>query len=448
MIEMLHAMVAEMRRMRIPVATSDVVSATRALGVADLGDREALRESLACCLAKSLEHRQAFDLIFQLWFADSGQPGRSLRDLSADALREVLLDALADRNRTLLRQIAAESVDRYAQIVPGRAVAGTYYIFRTMQGLGVDSLEEDLEALGRADADGAAGVIARATREQRATQAVTELERIVESEVRSRLVADRGPDAVAATLRSPLPEDIDFLTASAATIDRMSEIVQPLGTKLGRLLTAKQRAGAHRRIDIRATIRQSLSTGGAPVTLRYLPPQPPKPRLVVLADISGSVASFAAFALQLTHALRGRFASLRSFVFVDAAHEVSDLVGATRAIVDTTHHINTERRGIRFDGHSDYGSAFVTFTDDYPGAVDARTTVLVLGDARTNYRDPRTDSLRAIRERAANLYWLNPERTARWDDGDSAMSLYAEHCDTAVECRTVRQLEAFVTGLG
>lgn len=449
MIDTVYSMATEMRRMRIPVATSDLISAMKSLTVIDLADRESVRESLAACLSKSRDYRDTFDVLFDLYFSDEPlEDGRPLGALDDSALRDLLITGLSHRNRPVLREISAEAVDRYAKIQPGRAVAGTFYIFRTMRALAGDGLTDDVEAVDPTpQPTGATGLVSRAVRTQRADDAVAEFERIVESEVRRRLVAERGADDVAVSLRNPLPEDSDFLTASTEMIDRMSAVIEPLGRTLGRLLLERQRSATARQLDIRATIRDSLSTGGTPVTLRFLPPRPPKPRLVVIADISGSVASFASFALQLTYAVRGHFSSLRSFVFIDGVDEVSDLIAASGAITDTNRRINEERRGVWFDGHSDYGHALSSFAENHLAAVDNRTTILILGDARNNYRDSRSDSLERIQARAANVYWLNPERRVVWDDGDSIMREYAEHCDAVVECRTIRQLEAFISGL-
>lgn len=449
MIDTVYSMALEMRRMRIPIATSDLVSAMEALTLIDLTDRESVRESLATCLSKSRDYRDTFDALFDLYFGGAPiEDGRPLQALDDPALRVLLVTAMSHRNRGLLREIAAEAVDRHAKIQPGRAVAGTFYIFRTLRALDGDGLAHDIETADPTPrlAD-ATSLISRAARAERAQSKVSEFERIVESEVRRRLVAERGADDVAVSLRNPLPEDSDFLTASSETIERMSAVIEPLGRTLSRLLLEQQRSATGRRLDIRATIRESLSTGGTPVTLRFLPPQPAKPRLVVIADISGSVASFASFALQLTFAMRSQFSSLRSFVFIDGVDEVTDLIAGSRAITDTNRRINEERRGVWFDGHSDYGHALFSFTENHLSAVDNRTTVLILGDARNNYRDSRSDALEQIRARAANVYWLNPERRSVWDDGDSIMREYAEHCDAVVECRTIRQLDAFISAL-
>lgn len=448
MIDTVRALAAELRRVNVPVFTSDVILAARVLDVVPLDDRDVVRSALASCLAKGLDYRDTFDALFDLYFTSSPAPeNATLGDLDDDALRELLLVALRHGNKPLLRQIAAEAVTRHAGMEPGRAVAGTYYVFRTLRALDGDQLRERLAAASDTAPRGTLGALARRLREDHADAAATEFERIVESEVRTRLVADRGADAVAAVLRSPLPEDADFLTASVATIATMNEIVEPLARRLSRLLADESAARGRPRLDIRGTIRQSLSTGGSPVTLRYLPPDPLRPRLVVIADISGSVAAFAGFAMQLTFSLKTRFSSLRSFVFVDGIDEVTELIGAVRSIADTNRRITEDGLGVWADGHSDYGNALSAFAERHLDAVDHRTTVLILGDARNNYRDPRTDALDEIRRAASRVIWLNPERRALWADGDSVMRQYEEHVDAAHECRTVRHLESFVETL-
>lgn len=448
MIAAVHAMAEELRRIRIPVATSDLIDASLALDAVDLGDREGVRESLAACLVKSHAHRDAYDLLFDLYFGP-GTPGTdpALSRLADEELRDFLLRSLHHGNRQIVRQIAGELIERHAKIVPGRAVAGTIYIMRTQRAVRAEELRADLLRLEEHSPHDGVGRMALRAAEVRADRAALDFERILQSEIRRRLVEDRGADAVASTLRNPLPEDTDFLTASGDVIDRMEGVLEPLGRALGFALATKQRAHAPRYLDIRATIRRSISTGGAPVELRFRASRPPKPRLVVLADISGSVASFASFALQLTYALRSRFASVRSFVFVDGLSEVTDLVSTTSTIVDTTRRINDERRGYGPEGHSDYGNALRLFAEDHLSAVDGRTTVLILGDARNNYRDPRLDALDAVRQRAASVYFLNPEAKSMWNEGDSVADEYAEHCTGAFECRTIRELERFVSAL-
>lgn len=445
MIDRSHALADELRRMRVPVSTSDLISAAEALAVTDLTDRDAVREALAANFAKTAEHRDAFDLLFELYFAPSATAAPSFGTIDDEQLRLALDTALKHQNRHMLREIAATAVERYARIEPGRRAGGTFYILRTLQGLGV----AEMPAPDGRDAEPPhhLGTLGRELATHHARRAAEMFERIVESEVRRRLVADRGADAVAATLRHPLPEDADFLTASDRMIEQMVRVIAPLSQQLARQLARNGRSAPRRRLDIRRTIRASLSTGGIAVRLHLLPRRTTKPRLVIITDISGSVAGFAAFALQLIYALRARFTRFRAFVFADSLDEVTDLIAENTTITATTSRINSEGRGVRLDGRSDYGNALGEFAEQHLATLDNRTIVLILGDARSNYRDPHPDALKAIRARAGAVFWLNPESAALWNDGDAVTGVYAPHCDAVVECRTIRQLKAFVADL-
>jgi uncharacterized protein len=260
-------------------------------------------------------------------------------------------------------------------------------------------------------------------------------------------VADRGTDAVARTLRRPLPEDIDFLTAAATEVDQLRDVLQPLSRKLAAHIAARRKQRRRGTVDFRATMRDSLSTGGVPIEVRYHGPRPAKPELVILADISGSVAAFAAFTLQLTYAMRGQFSRVRCFVFVDGLDEVTSLLERARSLLDVTSEINRLGLGVWLDGRSDYGNAIETFWQAYGAVLRTRTTVLILGDARSNYHSPRAEVLGKIAGRAGHVFWLNPEPSTAWDSGDSVIGQYARHCDEVVECRNLRQLRAFVERL-
>ncbi|MGC1419326.1 MAG: VWA domain-containing protein, partial [Acidimicrobiales bacterium] len=209
-------------------------------------------------------------------------------------------------------------------------------------------------------------------------------------------------------------------------------------------LARKRRRRRRGPVDLRHTVRRSLSTGGVPIDLRFKPPRPSKPEIIVIADISGSVASFARFTLHLVHAISSQFSKVRSFVFVDGLDEVTSLFDGADDPSDAVARINSEADVIAFDGHSDYGRAFLTFHEHFADAVTMRTTILILGDARNNYHQAHAEVLADLRYRAKALYWLNPEPTSYWNSGDSIVNQYAPYCDRVIECRTLRQLEAFV----
>jgi uncharacterized protein with von Willebrand factor type A (vWA) domain len=452
----IEGLIAELRQVGLPISLSENVDAIESLGHVGLGDRELLKAALGVVLVKNKQHQAAFDMVFDLYFSlrsapeegDSmapatspgdgrgGAAGQTIASLDDGELSELLLRALQDRDGVMMRLIAALIVDRHAGIEPGRPVAGTYYLFRTMRAVDPDRL------LGRL-----AGPEPTRLDLEEYQSRLDRFRLLLESEIRKRLVADRGADAVARTLRQPLPEDVEFLNASRTELAALRAAIQPLARKLAARLAQKRRHRRRGALDFRRTFRRSLSTGGTLAEPIFRKPRPAKPELMVVADISGSVSSFAAFTLQLMFALRSEFARVRSYVFVDGLDEVTDVLDHAGDIAEATSRINSQGGGVWLDGRSDYGHALETFWERWGQQVKGRTTVILLGDARTNYHDPAEQVLQALGTRASHLYWLNPEPRAAWDSGDSVMSKYAPHCDGVYECRNIRQLKLFIEQL-
>jgi len=465
MLAALEGMIAELREIGVPISLSEKLDAIRSLQHLPLAERDGVKSALRAALVKSHDHELAFDALFDLYFSPSagriegsepaGQPaavnGRggagagSLGSIDDAGLTELLLAALRDGNDAMVRTIAGIFVDRHAAIEPGRPVAGTYYVFRTLRAVDPDKLRARL-VVADADPHEQSALLRRLQLDGHEAQ-MQRLRQAVEAEVRRRLVADRGAAAVARTLRHPLPEDVDFLTSSREQIVAMRSVVDPLTRRLGGRLAQKRRHRRRGTLDFRRTIRESLGTGGVPVDPVYRKPRPSKPELFVLADISGSVSTFAAFTLQLMFALRSQFSRVRSFVFVDGIDEVTEVLQQAPDVIDATRHINAMGSGVWLDGRSDYGHALESFWERWGEQVRRRTTVIVLGDARTNYHDPAEGVLKAVRQRAGHLFWLNPEPRAAWNSGDSVIASYQPFCDAVHECRNIRQLKHFVEEL-
>lgn len=481
MLTVVEGLIGELREVGLPVSTTEAIDAVRCLRHVDLGNRHDVRSALATTLVKSERHRAAFDTIFELYFAappatpdepdvdvpaadetsvdapthdrpTSGLrapgPGRSRFDMLTDEeLRELVIRALMNDDDLILQSLSRELVDRHARLLPGQPVAGTFAVFRTLRALEQEDLHQRLSEMGEGPTDAPGSELRQRLRRDRADDQVERLRQAVEAEVRRRLVADRGADAVALSLREALPEDVDFLTASTREIEALEELLRPLPEQLASAIARRRRHAGHRQLDFRRTVRSSMSTGGVPVEPKFRPPHPPKPELIVLADISGSVATFARFTLALTHAMRGAFRSVRSFVFVDGMDEVTALLADSTDIADAAERIDVSRAGILLDGRSDYGSAFRVFQERWAKQIGSRSIIIVLGDARSNYRRSSADSLADVTGRASATYWLNPERAVSWDTGDSLVSEYGKHCDAVFECRNVRQLQQFIQAL-
>jgi uncharacterized protein len=439
-----------------------------------LEDREALKYALGATLVKSSTHWRAFETAFEVYFSmrgsqfdiqagqsgdqgelglesfeDSDMQGKGRRGgggggeaLSPEELAELLFKALQSPTDARLAALSRYVVSRFAGMEPGRPVGGTYYLYRTLRNLDLDAVLERLVADARAAAPGGE----RLERDE-AKAAIDRFKSEIEAEIRRRLVADRGAEALARSIRKPLPEDVDFMHATREELATLRRVIQPLTRKLAVRLARKRRHGRRGPLDFRSTMRHSLSTGGVPMDPKFRFPRPSKPEIFVVADISGSVAAFARFTLQLVHAISSQFSKVRSFVFVDGIDEVTRFFEGAEDVMVAIHKVNTEADVVWVDGHSDYGHALSVFWERWGEEVTPRTSVLLLGDARNNYHASESWVLHEISHRARRVSWLNPEPRAYWDTGDSIVGEYAAYCDEVVECRNLRQLERFVSEL-
>ncbi|HEV2369464.1 MAG TPA: VWA domain-containing protein, partial [Acidimicrobiales bacterium] len=431
--------------------------------------------ALAATLVKSNSHWRAFETVFDVYFSLRGPQwsvdspeqdaeaaeqqaearmsgeqrpgGGAMEGVSAEELAEILFRAMMREDQAMMRAVAREAVTRYAGMEPGRPVGGTYYLYRTLRNLDLEGLMERLMKSAEEEAGGELTPLEeRLTRDEYEIR-IDQLRKEVEAEIRRRLVADRGAEAMAKTLRKPLPENVDFMHATREELVQLRKAVQPLTRKLAVRLARKRRHGRKGPLDFRNTVRHSLSYGGVPAEPKFRYPRPAKPEIVVVADISGSVAAFARFTLHLVHAISAQFSRVRSFVFVDGIDEVSRFFEGVEDITEAIHRVNTEADVIWVDGHSDYGHAFEVFWERWNREITPKTSVLLLGDARNNYHASQAWVVKELRKKARHVYWLNPEPRSYWDTGDSIVSEYAAHCDGVFECRNLKQLEQFVEHL-
>jgi uncharacterized protein len=477
MLDHVNRFVDALRAIGIPISLPEKVDALHALTLLPLDDRDLVETALVATLVKRGDHLAAFRAVFDIFFAraaltspmpDDAASGLAASGLDPDGLvassgelatspfamtsahdlAALLLRALLGSDSMLLRLIAREAVGRYGGFQPGRAVGGTYYVMRTLRALDLTNVQADLDAdTLRAWRSGDIDALGARLRNDQFEVDLDFLRKDIEAEVRRLVAADRGADVLARALHKPLPEDLDFMNASANDIDEMRRIMSPLSRQLAWRLQRRRRIGHRGSLDFRRTIRRSMTYGGVPADLRFHPPRPTKPELVVVADISGSVASFARFTLQLLFALSTEFSRVRCFVFVDGLAEVTDLLEESNDLDEVVRRINEQTDVLWIDGRSDYGHAFRTLVEDWGDGLSPRSTVIILGDARNNYHAAAADAMKSLSERVRHVFWLNPEPGSSWNAGDSIIAQYARYCDEVRECRTLGQLQAFVEEL-
>jgi uncharacterized protein with von Willebrand factor type A (vWA) domain len=452
-----------LREAGLPVSLAESLDATQAMTVVDLMDREQLRTAYAAAVVKRAPHKATFNRLFDLWWPPAIGDGTSSYDESGDesgertpqdgapvdldALKQMLRDQLRDTllsgDDEALRRLARAAVNGLGRTEsqPGRQ---SWFTYRVLRALSPETLMADLlkAVLEGEEQGGLAEKVAR----QMLAERIKKFEEFVEAEVRRRLAEDRGVEQIQKTAVKPLIEQVDFLRASREEIAELRRRVYPLARRLATRLTAKRRLGRSGRLDVRRTVRASLSSGGVPLTTIHKPHKPHKPELVVLCDVSGSVAAFAHFTVLLSYALREQFAKVRVFAFVDTCDEVTRFFEHGGDVADALDRMAKEADVVWFDGHSDYGHSFEVFNQKWPDAITPKTSLLILGDARSNYRALSLSSLRTVVHHARHAYWLNPEPRQYWGSGDSAAAAYGEVLPM-IECRNAAQLEEFVEQL-
>jgi len=453
--------VAALRRHQVPVGPGESIDAAQVLGVVDLLQRNQLREGLAAALLRRSGQRGAFDTLFDLYFPiaigeGSGEvevPWTEGGKVDIEALRDLLADLLRDGDDAALRELARAVVDALGQAGNNSGGGGAngkqgaqpnWSAYQVLRQVSPETLlARILEDLMKgAEPDGFAEEVARREIRQR----IAEFRRMVTEEVRRRTAEVRGKDAVARTAVPKQAEQVEFLSAYADQLAQLRRTVHPLARRLASRLAVRRKHAKRGQMDLRRTLRRSMSTGGVPMRPAFKTRRPGRPELVVFCDVSGSVAGFSHFTLLLVQALREQFSRVRVFAFVERADEVTELFAPGNDLATVMSRVLREAELVTFDGHSDYGGALASLVEHWPDAVTPRSSLLILGDARTNYRDPNLTVLRRLAGQARHTHFLNPEPRAQWGTGDSAALRYADLVPMH-ECRTVAQLAEVVEAL-
>ncbi len=456
--------VEALRAQGISVGPSETVDAGKVLATLGLGDREVLREGLACAVLRRSDHRETYDAMFDLWWPaalgdrtvltdDDGVPTADqppmLPPEDVEAMRAMLLDLLsqnqdlADMDQRLAAMIA-QIVEQYGKYNSSRGPS--YSSYQALKSMALDELEGKLLAGLLAPYGESPSPTQEEIAKSLAAQRIGQLRKMVESETKRRTAEQLGRDHVQMYGIPQLAENVEFLRASGEQLKQMRKTVAPLARTLATRLAAKRRRHRAGQIDLRKTLRKSMSTGGVPIDVVLAKPRPARPELVVLCDVSGSVAGFSHFTLLLVDALRQQFSRVRVFAFIDTTDEVTHLFGPDADLAVAVQRITREAEVYTRDGHSDYGHAFSSFLDKFPNVLSPRSSLLILGDGRNNYRNPELELLAHMVSASRHAHWLNPEPRHLWGSGDSAVPRY-EEIVTMHECRSAKQLASVIDNL-
>ncbi|QCX28852.1 vWA domain-containing protein [Nocardioides jishulii] len=443
--------VEALREAGLSVSLAEGLDAVAALGAVGWDDRETVRTVYAATVVKRHTQRVTFDALFDLWFprlvgegaaAEPLEDETGLRDSARQLrdFRERLAARMSDGPPEESPEMATEAMGRFGRM-PGRAPGQTGWSpYNTLRRVAPDELVDRLvDALvGQGMAVEEAGEEARARVQSFRTQ--------VEAEALRRLAAERDLGELARTTLRPTIERLEFTSARQADLEELRRALFPLARKLASRLTKEKHSRRRGTLDFRRTVRSSLATGGVPLETHHKPKRPHRSELVVLCDVSGSVANFAQFTLMLVFALREQFTKVRAFTFVDDIHEVTDVFRPGADPGDVFAELASRSAHAARFGRTNYGAAFTRFVEEHADALGPRSTLLILGDARSNYRHLSEDVLADMVARSRRTIWLNPEHRRHWGAGDSAAPVYGEIVPMT-ECRNLTQLSEFVHDL-
>ena len=440
--------VQALRRAGVDATQAEAIDAFRVLPHVELLEREQLREALAAVIVTSQIHRRAFDDLFDVYFparhADADDTpmvtDEDVDEFDPDEYMQELLESLMESGDETIRQMARIAVDRFGR-VEGRDGGVSYFQYKVFRAVDMRQLMRDMMA-EVADEEELSDLQERLYRDEFEARLRTFTQEI-EAEVRRRAAAARGADQVADRMTRPPVEELDFFHLSAEDQAQLRAQIRPLARKLATRVAVKRKHGKDGRLDVRKTVRQSLSTGGVPFDPAFKPRKPHRPELFVICDVSGSVASFARFTLMLVHSLQEQFSKVRSFAFIDTLDEVTSLFEQGE-VTDAIKRMMSEAELVWLDGHSDYGHSLERFHAEHARDITPRATVLILGDARNNYRQANTWVLQDLERRARRVFWLNPEPIQFWGTGDSIAPSYGRFVQDMVEVRNLKQLTKFV----
>jgi uncharacterized protein with von Willebrand factor type A (vWA) domain len=448
--EELHRFFRAARGAGVRVSPAESIDAMKAVADVGFADREILRDTLLLTLAKSDEEKQALGQCFDLFFsrpevkeetapedADESTAADSAEDKTQRGGPGAPVPELGELARMLMSRDRNAITAAMANAANAAALSDIRYftqrgIFSTriLEQLGIERLRDDLDALTSTNP-------AEAERLSAALDALRENVRDVVSQALLLYAREESEN-----LRHEILRNAPLARLERRQVEQMKALIRAIARRLRERYSKPRKRQRRGHLDIRRTLRRNAGWGGIPFLTSWKRRHRDRPKIVAICDVSGSVAQVSDFFLLLIHSLHEVVDDVRSFAFSGNLIEVSDILD-TRSPEAAMSEIMSK---VGF-GSSDYGGSFVDFEKGFLRAVTAKTTVIVLGDARTNNLDPRADILRRISERSKRLVWLNPEGRMAWGWGDSEMPRYAAFCSVVRQCATAKQLERAVSDI-
>jgi hypothetical protein len=425
----------------IRISVAESIDTFRALECVGFADRAVLKDTLGVVLAKSREEKALFEACFELYFSRDGFEDKSPSSPESDRRRDgkriddgsgepTLAQMLLQNDRAGLA-VAMERAGNRAGVASIRVwTQANMFALRVLEEMGLPELNAEIERL-RAEADPVAAELERARDELR--------ERVRAFVERSLALAAAGDDR---RWRDDFLKSATLWNVDRRDAERMRVLVRAMAKRLATRYGRDRRRRRRGRLDVRRTLRRNSGHDGVPFVTAWKHRKIEKPRVLALCDVSGSVAPVAHFLLLFLYSLNEALREIRSFAFSTRLIEVGEILEhepIENAIAQIMQQIGL--------GSSDYGRSLADFAELALDDVDRHTSVIIMGDARSNYANPRSEILKTIYGRAKRVIWLNPESSTSWGTGDSEMHRYRPYCHLVRECRTLRDLDRTMNDL-
>lgn len=456
--ENLHRFFRAARGAGVRLSPAESIDAMRAVAKVGFADRTVLRDTFLLTLAKTQDEKKALGDCFDLFFdqpepqappednkaedgeADEQEPDGSGSDSDSPGDSSGG-DEQADSLGQLAQMLLSQDRNEISAAIAGAAAAASlsdirYFtqrgIFsnRILEQMGIQRLRDDLDNLAATNPAMA----------ERLTDALDGLRGTVRDAVSQALMLYGREEAE--NLRNEILRNAPLSRIEPRQVEQMRRLIRQIARRLRERYSKPRKRQRRGHLDVRRTIRRNAAWGGVPFLTAWKRRHRDRPKIVAICDVSGSVARVSDFFLLLIHSLHEVVDDVRSFAFSGHLIEVSDIL-ESRSPEEAMAEIMSK---VGF-GSSDYGNSFDDFEHGWMSAVTPQTTVIILGDARSNNLDPRADILRRIAERSKRLVWLNPEGRMAWGWGDSEMPRYATFCTVVRQCATAHQLERAVSDI-
>jgi hypothetical protein len=452
--ENLHRFFRAARGAGVRLSPAESIDAMRAVAKVGFSDRTILRDTFLLTLAKSQDEKKALGDCFDLFFdqpepsqaapedgeTDASESGSETTESGADSDASGGGDAAQDIG-SLAQMLLSQDRNEIAAAIANASSAASlsdirYFtqrgIFsgRILDAMGIGRLRDDLDNLTATNPAMA----------ERLAAALGALRETVRDAVSQALLLYGREEAE--NLRNEILRNAPLSRIEPRQIEQMRHLIRQIARRLRERYSKPRKRQRRGHLDVRRTLRRNAAWGSVPFLTAWKRKHRDKPKIVAICDVSGSVARVSDFFLLLIHSLHEVVSDVRSFAFSGHLIEVSDILEA-KSPEEAMAEIMAK---VGF-GSSDYGNSFADFEKQWMSAVTPQTTVIVLGDARSNNLDPRADILRRIGERSKRLVWLNPEGRMAWGWGDSEMPRYSTFCTVVRQCATAQQLERAVSDI-